>query len=131
METELFVTVDFWAWVVSVILAALYLMAGGMKAFRPIPDLAKMMGWPADVGPGLVRFIGYAELAGAAGLILPLLTGILTFLTPLAALGLSIVQVLAIPLHLRRNEAKILPMNVVLLAMSLFVLWARIGLLGL
>lgn len=127
----MFATIDFWAWVVAALLAALYLMAGAMKGLRPIADLTKMMGWPADVPAGLVRFIGFAELAGAIGLILPLWTGILPWLTPVAAIGLSLVQILAIPFHLRRGEGKVVPMNLVLLALSLFVLWARRSLIGL
>jgi hypothetical protein len=128
----MFTTLEFWVWVASTLLALAYGMAGVMKTFRPIPDLAKMMVWPGAVPVALVRFVGVAELAGAVGLILPVLTGVLAWLTPLAAVGLSLVQILAIGFHGRRGEtAKSLPMNLVLLALSLFVLWARRGLLGL
>ena len=128
----MFTTLDFWVWVATALLALAYGMAGVMKTFRPIPDLAKMMVWPGDVPPPLVRFVGVSELAGALGLILPVLTLILAWLTPLAAIGLSLVQILAIGFHARRGEtAKSLPVNLVLLALSLFVLWARRGLLGL
>lgn len=128
----MFTTLDFWVWVATALLVLAYGMAGVMKTFRPIPDLAKMMAWPGDVPPALVRFVGIAEIAGAIGVVLPVLTGILAWLTPLAALGLSVVQVLAIGFHARRGEtAKSLPVNLVLLALSLFVLWARRGLLGL
>jgi uncharacterized membrane protein YphA (DoxX/SURF4 family) len=128
----MFTTLEFWVWVASALLALAYGMAGVMKTFRPIPDLAKMMVWPGDVPVALVRFVGLAELAGAIGLILPVLTGVLAWLTPLAAIGLGLVQILAIGFHARRGEtAKSLPMNLVLLALSLFVLWARRGLLGL
>lgn len=127
----MFTTIDFWAWVASALLALLYLMAGAMKGLQPKEKLIAMMPWTGESSFGLVRFIGYAELAGAVGLILPVLTGILPWLTPLAALGLSLVQILAIPFHFRRGEGKVVPMNIVLLALSLFVLWARLPLLGL
>lgn len=128
----MFTTLDFWVWVASALLVLAYGMAGIMKTFRPIPDLAKMMVWPGDVPVPLVRFVGIAEIAGALGLILPILTGILAWLTPLAAVGLSLIQFLAIGFHARRGEtAKSLPVNLVLLALSLFVLWARRGMLGL
>jgi hypothetical protein len=128
----MFMTLQFWVWVASAILFALYGAAGVAKSSQPIPDLTKMLGWPGDVPPGLVRFIGVAEIAGALGLILPVLTGILVWLTPLAALGLSTIQVLAIVVHVRRGDiAKALPLNLVLLALSFFVLWAHRGLLGL
>ncbi|MEO7224240.1 MAG: DoxX family protein, partial [Devosia sp.] len=64
------------------------------------------------------------------GLILPLLTGILAWLTPLAALALVVVQVLAIGFHLMRKEPQILPANLVLLALAAFVVWGRLGLFG-
>ena len=62
---------------------------------------------------------------------LPVLTRMLPWLAPLAALGLALIQVLAIGFHARRYEtAKTLPLNLVLIALSLFVLWSRWSLLG-
>ena len=129
----MFTTLDFWVWVASALLALLYLWAGIMKVSRPIPALNAMrMDWATEANKPMVRFIGVAEIAGALGLILPVWTGILPWLTPLAALGLTIIQILAIGLHARRGETgQTLPINLVLLALSLFVLWARRGLLGL
>lgn len=128
----MFTTLDFWVWVATALLVLAYGMAGVMKTFRPIPDLAKMMVWPGDVPAPLVRFVGVSEMAGALGVILPVLTGILVWLAPLAAAGLSLVQILAIGFHGQRGEtAKTLVMNLILLALSLFVLWARRGLIGL
>ncbi|MFO1185910.1 MAG: DoxX family protein [Bauldia sp.] len=126
----MFGTLDFWVWAATAVLVALYGLAGLLKAFRPIDKLAGRLPWVADM-PRLARFVGGAEIAGALGLVLPVLTGILAWLTPLAALGLSLIQVLAGAFHLRRGEVESLPLNAVLLALSLFVLWARKGLLGL
>lgn len=124
-------TLNFWLWAAAILLALAYLAAGGMKAVRPIPVLAEMLnGWPADM-PRLTRFIGAVEVLGAIGLILPLATGILPWLTPLAAIGLSVIQVLAIGFHAQRGEvAKTLAANLILLALSLFVLWGRWPLFG-
>ena len=96
-----------------------------MKATQPIPDLAAMMGWPGEVPVALVRFIGAAELAAAAGLILPVLTGIMPRLTALAALGLATIQVLAMGLHIYRGEFEVLPVNAVLLALAVYVILGR------
>ena len=66
------------------------------------------------------------ELAGALGMILPAATRILPWLTPLAALGFAVIQVLAIGTHALLGEtAQTLPINLVLLALSLFVAWGR------
>jgi DoxX-like family len=89
-------------------------------------------GRPGDAGSedgpaqhGGVRFIGAAEILGALGLILPLVTGILPWLTVVAAAGLVIIQVAAVIFHLQRGEAKVVPMNLVLLILALAVVYGR------
>jgi uncharacterized membrane protein YphA (DoxX/SURF4 family) len=115
-------------WVAQFLLAALYLMAGFMKFTQPLEALGAMnMAWAPTFPEILVRFIGAMEVLGALGLILPSVTRILPRLTPLAALGLSAVQVGAIILHATRGEtATTLPLNAILLALSLFILWGRL-----
>ena len=113
-------------WVAQVLLALAFGAAGVMKLFQPIEALGAMMTWVTVTPDLLVRFIGFVELAGALGMILPAITHILPFLTPLAALGFAIIQVLAIGVHASLGEtAMSLPMNLVLLALSLFVAWGR------
>lgn len=112
-------------WVAQVLLAVAFGMAGFAKTMTPIAELVTQMGWVQDWSPMMVRFIGAAELAAAAGLILPSVTRILPWLTPLAALGLSVIQVLAMPVHISRGEFGVLPINLVLLALALFTLWGR------
>lgn len=63
-------------WIVAGLLAAFYLYAGGKKAVQSQERLAPMMGWVDTVPMGLVRVIGTVEILGAAGLVLPPLTGI-------------------------------------------------------
>ena len=65
-------------------------------------------------------------MLGALGLIIPILTGILPWLTILAAVGLTIIQLLAIfTEHLPKKEYNVIPMNVVLMALSAFVVIGR------
>jgi putative oxidoreductase len=122
---ELLTTLNFWLWAAAGLLAVAYMMAGGMKATQPIDKLAGTMHWPADY-PRLTRFVGWSEVLGAIGLVLPLLTGILAWLTPLAAMCLALVQVLAIGFHVMRKEPQIVPVNLVLLALAVFVAWGRL-----
>ena len=96
-------------WVAQILLAAAFGMAGVMKTTRPIAELAQMMVWPGALPPGLVRFIGASELAGALGLILPAVTRIKPGLTPLAAAGLALVMLLACVFHLSRGEVGAVP----------------------
>jgi len=72
-----------------------------------------------------VRFIGMAETLGAIGLVLPAATRIKPSLTPLAALGLTTVMVLAAITHVARGEAFMIPVNGVIGGLSAFVVWGR------
>lgn len=112
-------------WIVSGLLAAAYLFAGLNKATQPKAKLVTSLAWAEDFTPATIKFIGIVEVLGAIGLILPWATGIAPVLTPLAATGLVIVQALAIVVHLRRHEAKVLPINLILLLLALFVAIAR------
>jgi putative oxidoreductase len=112
-------------WVAQVLLGLAFLMAGVMKTTRPIADLAAAMTWVPRVPPAEVRFIGAAELLGALGLLLPSLTRILPKLTVVAALGLVVVMILAAAHHLTHGEGKMVPINVVLGGLALFIAWGR------
>ena len=56
------------------------------------------------ISQGQARFIGVSEIAGALGLVLPKLSGILPVLTLLAAVGLAAIMILATRFHLKREE---------------------------
>ena len=113
-------------WVAQVLLAIAYLAAGSMKLFTPIDALGAMMAYVPTMPELFIRFVGLMEILGAIGLILPSVTRRLPVLTPVAAFGLAVVQVAAIILHATRGEtAMSLPANLVLLALSLFIIWGR------
>ena len=114
-------------WIIQALLAAAYALTGSMKAFRPLEQLSKNMGWVSAVPAALVRFIGIAEVLGAIGLILPMLTNNAPGLTIVAAAGLALVQVCAIVFHLSRNEARMVPGNIVLLLLAVFVVIGRVA----
>ncbi|MFD4636754.1 DoxX family protein [Lentzea sp. NPDC058436] len=116
-------------WIVSGVLAALYLMAGFTKLVKTKQDLLSepRMAWAGDFTSGQVKGIGAVEVAGALGLVLPWLTGVAPVLTPIAAAGLAVVQVGAGITHLRRGEKATLPVNVVLCLLAVFVAVVRFG----
>ena len=76
---------------------------------------------------GAVRFIGVVEVLGALGLILPAATRIQPKLTPLAALGLFTVMVLAMITHITRGEFGAIGVNVVLGGLAAFIAWGRLS----
>jgi uncharacterized membrane protein YphA (DoxX/SURF4 family) len=112
-------------WIVQILLALAFAMAGIMKVTQPIDRLETRMGWVKDVGPRGVRLIGSLEILGAIGLILPAVTGILPWLTPVAAAGLALTMVGAMITHGRRGEYSSIGANLVLLVLSLIVVYGR------
>jgi len=113
-------------WIVSGLLAFAYLGAGGTKIIRPHDKVKATMDFAEDFTPWQVKAIGVVEVLGAIGLILPELLHIAVILTPVAAIGLALVQVLAIIVHLRRHDdPKRLPVNIILLLAGVFVAIVR------
>lgn len=113
-------------WIIQILLALVFLMAGAMKVTRPREVLAENMAWVEDFSQSQLRLIGALEILGALGLILPAVTGVLPGLAALAAVGLALTMVGAIIVHLRRKEYPNVIGNVILLALVLFLAYGRI-----
>ena len=112
-------------WVVQGLLALLFLMAGSMKACTPLATMRKKMTWASGFPAAFVRFLGVAELLGAIGLIAPAVTGIQSWLTVAAAVGLVVVMVSASVFHTSRREYQHIGIPLVLLGLSVFVVLGR------
>ncbi|WP_418275507.1 DoxX family protein [Isoptericola jiangsuensis] len=118
---------DIALWIAQVLLALVFLAAGTKKAASSKEKLEESLPWTANVPREGVRLLGIAEILGALGLILPAATGILPVLTPIAAVALAVVMVLAAVFHARRQESKSVVVNVVLMLMAVFVAWGWFG----
>ena len=81
-------------WIVQVLLALLFLMAGVMKFVMSYEDMSKDA--PVVLPYALILFIGVCEIVGAIGLVVPWLTGIKPWLTPLAAALLVVIMIGAV-----------------------------------
>jgi len=114
-------------WILQIVLAAMFAMAGVTKATQPKEKLAARLPWVEDFSAGTVRFIGVVELLAAIGLVVPAATGVLPVLTPLAATGLAIVMVLAMNTHRRRREPGAIAFNAALFAVAVVIAWGRFG----
>ena len=82
--------------------------------------------WTRAVSDQLLRAIGVLEVLAAIGLILPVLTGVLPWLTPLAAASLVVLMVFAIAFHLRRGERPNIALNAILLVLAAFIAYGRL-----
>ena len=110
-------------WIAQVLLALVFLAAAALKLFSFDMIAAKSPG-TAGLHP-LFIFIALCEIAGAVGLIAPLLTRIMPILTAWAAVGLATIAVLAGCFHVSRGEMGELPPCFVLFALAAFVAWGR------
>ena len=108
-------------WIIQVLLALLFLFAGVTKLILPIEEMTKQMAMP-----GLfLRFLGVVEVLGALGLILPGLFRIKTWLTPLAAVGLTIIVVGATVITLKIGGGATAMVPLVTALLSAFVVYGR------
>ncbi|MDP1677842.1 MAG: DoxX family protein [Bacteroidota bacterium] len=112
-------------WVLQVLLAAMYLMAGYQKTFGDLDVIVKTIFWVGYTPALLVRFIGTSELLAAIGLILPAALKIRPQLTTLAAAGISTIMLLANLMHAYRGEFFVLPMTLPILLLAAFVAYGR------
>lgn len=111
-------------WCIQSLLAVFFIYAGYIKLAIAPDELSQMLPWASE-HPALVSITGYADLLGGLGILLPTLLRIFPRLSLLAAIGLAVLQLLAMAFHLSRGEVMVVPVNVVLIALSLFVLWGR------
>lgn len=113
-------------WIVQVLLALLFLFAGGTKLVLP-PDVLASMGSPNQIALPVwfVRFIGVVEVLGALGLVLPGLLRIKPWLTPLAAAGLVIIMIGAAVLTMMADGAAAGVVPLVVGLLSAFVAYGR------
>lgn len=112
-------------WIVQGLLTFVFLMAGFMKVSRSKDQLASQMAWVEDFSQSQIRMIGFTEILGALGLVLPMITGILPTLTPIAAIGFVLLMLGATTTHLRRGENPMAMMTIALALMAAFVAYGR------
>ena len=113
-------------WILQVLLALLFLVAGVPKLVLPISTLTAAASPNAIVLPGwFIRFIGVCEVLGALGLILPGLLKTRQYLTPLAALGLAIIMAGAVVVSIMRDGVQLAVIPFVSLLLLLFIAYAR------
>ena len=114
-------------WIGQILLAVAFLGVGYGHILR-FEQMSTRPGmtWLAAVGRGRMRIIGALEILGAIGLILPAATGVLPWLTPVAAIALAVLMVLAIMLHTRRQgEGRNIIGNAILGVIAALVAYGR------
>lgn len=109
-------------WAAVALLAVLFLVQGGLKLIQADHEVAaftERWGYPI----WFMLAVGALEVAGAVGLLVPVLR-------PWAALGLAGLMLGAIATHLRFGEWGALPLPLTALALAFYVAWSTRGNLG-
>ena len=113
-------------WIIQVLLALIFLLAGGTKFYFSIEQM-RAMGPPNQILlPGwFVHFIGVCEVLGSLGLILPGLLRVRQGLTPLAAAGLLIIMIGATVITIAGPGASVALPPFVTCLLAAFVAYGR------
>jgi uncharacterized membrane protein len=91
-------------WTAQVLVALVLTVTGTAKIVLARERLARKMRWAAAWPRWRIKLLGLAEVAGAAGLMLPTTTGIAPVLTPIAALCVAVLMAGAVRTHRRLSE---------------------------
>ena len=83
--------------------------------------------WVEGFSPGALKAIGALEFLAAVGLIVPAALGVAPVLVPLAATGAVLLFAGAVIMRLRRGERVTILVDLVYLALAVFVAWGRFG----
>jgi uncharacterized membrane protein YphA (DoxX/SURF4 family) len=117
-------------WILQVLWGVSFSITGFGKILWYKPALwneaLQQVPWLSAVPQDLAVFIGVAEFLGGVGLILPAITGVKPKLTPWAAIGLTLVMILAAGFHIARGEYNFVLLNLLLGAVAAFIAYGRL-----
>ena len=109
-------------WILQVLLAGVFIMAGGFKLLTPAEEMLAM---GMTVPTLVLRIAGITELLGALGLILPSVLRIQPQLTSIAAFLLALQVGLAAVVHLVMGEVDAIVPPLFLLVLCGIVAYGR------
>lgn len=112
-------------WGFQILLALWFVMPAYMKLTTSKEKMIEAKKLPPDGNPIPIKVLGFLELLGIIGIILPRLTGTLTILTPITAVCFGIVMIGAFVVHINKYEYKVLPLIILAFVLSLIVAWFR------
>ncbi len=112
-------------WISQSLLALLFTSIGIMKLVMPINKLSENMKWVETFPANGVRTIGALEILLGLLILLPRFLKILPNSTiSFASYGIIVIMLGAIYTHFKRQEYSFITMNVLLLLLAVFVVFA-------
>ena len=115
--------------VITGLLAVVALVGGVTKAFVPKAKLSAHSGgeWVQGVDDGFVKMLGVLEILAAIGLTVPAVLDIAPVMVPVTAACWVLLMIGAMITHSRLGQPKFVLVNLIYLAIAVFVAWGRFG----
>ena len=110
-------------WVVRILLAAFFVFVGYWKAFGPIEALADHGAWVAGFPAWFARAVGWSEIIAGLAL-LAAASDRTRNVARAAAAYLVLNQLVALVVHLSREQVHAVPQNLVLIALLSLLIFA-------
>ena len=116
-------------WITAGLLALVALVGGITKVFVPLEKLSRHEGaaWTRGVDPAFVKSLGVLEILAAVGLVLPAVVDVAPVMVPVTAGCWVALMVGAMVTHGRLGQLKLVLVNVVYLALAVFIAVGRFG----
>lgn len=113
----------------QIILALWFIFPGYMKLTTPKNKMIATNQLPPDGNPLPIRILGFLELLGVVGILVPTLTNTLPIIPPITAVCFAIVMIGAFVVHYKKREFKVLPLMVVAFVLAVVVAWVGFDIL--
>lgn len=112
-------------WILQALLAAFFIMPGigKISGSREKHIADKHILPDGNLLP--IRVLGVLELLGCLGIVLPWLIRVIPILTPITAIGFSLIMAAGIINHTIKREYKMLPMLIAVMIMASIVAYCR------
>jgi uncharacterized membrane protein len=112
---------EFALWIAATFLALAMFAAAGRKLIYGKAELEESMPWAEDFSQRTIWVVGSLEILGGLGVFLPIVLAIFPVVSAIAAFCIVALQVGAAATHLRRREYSVIPVNIVLICIALFI----------
>lgn len=114
-------------WICQVLLAAALAGFGATRLLRSKAQVVAAFPYLEQFPGGAIKALGLLEMLAGIGLVLPGVTGIAPVLVPWAAVGALALAAGGTIVHLRRSEQQPAAINVIFIALLIFIAWGRFG----